>query len=128
MTNPLKHPTYLHVLDDDVIAATTDRRPSHLRDQRQAKQILQQISSETGSSFYDHMSALIKRVLDERPANIMDHFEEFSRRVREEQFKQTENQLQNTYIEPERLNAARRILPILTVSLTPRYRYGILSF
>lgn len=119
MTNPLQNPTYMHVLDDDVIAATTDRRPSQQRDQRQAKQILQQVSSETGSSVYDHMSALIKRILDERPANIMDHFEDFSRRVREEQhFKQTEDRLQTTYIEPERLNAARRILPILTASLT----------
>lgn len=118
MTNPLRHPTYLHVLDDDVIAATTDRRPSLQRDQRQAKQILQQVSSETGSSVYDHMSALIKRILEERPANVMDHFEEFSRRVREEHFKQTDDRLQTTYIEPERLNAARRIIPILTVGCT----------
>lgn len=115
MTNPLQHPTYLHVLDDDVIAATTDRRPSLLRDHRQAKQILQQVSSETGYSVYDHMSALIKRILDERPTNVMDHFEEFSRKVREEHFKQTDDRLQITYIEPERLNAARRIIPILTV-------------
>lgn len=35
---------------------------------------------------FDHISDIIKRVIDERPPNIIDFFEEFSRNVREQKF------------------------------------------
>lgn len=117
MTNPLHQPTYQHILDDDVISATEDRRPSITRDKRQAKLILQETSSETGQSLYDHLTTLLKRILEDRPPNVIDYFEDFSRQVREEHFRLTENLLQETFIEPERLQAARNLLPILSVKL-----------
>lgn len=33
---------------------------------------------------FDHLSDIIKRVIDERPPNVIDFFEEFSRNVREQ--------------------------------------------
>lgn len=117
MTNPLQQPTYQHILDDDVIDASENRKTSVTRDKRQAKLILQETSADTGQSLYDHLAALIKRILEDRPPNVIDYFEDFSRQVREEHFRLTENILQETFIEPERLQAARNILPILSVNI-----------
>ncbi|XP_054726156.1 radial spoke head protein 6 homolog A [Anastrepha obliqua] len=49
-----------------------------------AKAIMQQYSSISGDNLFDHLSDIIKRVIDERPPNVIDFFEEFSRNVREQ--------------------------------------------
>ncbi|XP_067617594.1 radial spoke head protein 6 homolog A [Eurosta solidaginis] len=49
-----------------------------------AKAIMQQFSSISGDNLFDHLSDIIKRVIDERPPNVIDFFEEFSRNVREQ--------------------------------------------
>uniref|UniRef100_A0A1I8NR69 Radial spokehead-like protein n=1 Tax=Stomoxys calcitrans TaxID=35570 RepID=A0A1I8NR69_STOCA len=49
-----------------------------------AKSIMQQYSSISGDNLFDHLSDIIKRVIDERPPNVIDFFEEFSRKVREQ--------------------------------------------
>lgn len=115
MTNPVFKPTFHHVLDDDVIEATTDRRPSMCRDSRTAKLILQETGGDSGTSVYDHLSTIIKRVLEDRPPNVIDYFEDFSRQLREEHYKASDITLQKTFIEPERLLAAQMILPMLKV-------------
>ncbi|XP_037947711.1 radial spoke head protein 4 homolog A-like [Teleopsis dalmanni] len=51
-----------------------------------AKAILQKYSTETGNNLFDHLSDIIKHVLDERPENTIDFFEEYSRKVRKEKF------------------------------------------
>lgn len=48
MANPPVYKTLQHVLDDDVIRATEDRRPSSPRDQKNAKVILQECSTDSG--------------------------------------------------------------------------------
>ncbi|XP_011205397.1 radial spoke head protein 4 homolog A isoform X1 [Bactrocera dorsalis] len=49
-----------------------------------AKAIMQQYSTISGDNLFDHLADIIKRVIDERPPNIIDFFEEFSRNVREQ--------------------------------------------
>ncbi|XP_014095097.2 radial spoke head protein 6 homolog A isoform X2 [Bactrocera oleae] len=49
-----------------------------------AKAIMQQYSTISGDNLFDHLSDIIKRVIDERPPNVIDFFEEFSRNVREQ--------------------------------------------
>lgn len=119
MANPLFHKTYQHVLDDDVVQATEDRRPSLARDFRIAKLILSENSDDTGDSLYDHLVAIIKRTLDERPPNVIDYFEDFSRQIKEERYKTSEKYLQETYIEPIRLLTAKKILATLIASPLP---------
>ncbi|XP_034650214.1 LOW QUALITY PROTEIN: radial spoke head protein 4 homolog A [Drosophila subobscura] len=51
-----------------------------------AKAIMQQYSTLSGDNLFDHLSDIIKRVIDERPPNVIDFFEEFSRNVREQKF------------------------------------------
>ncbi|XP_034479083.1 radial spoke head protein 4 homolog A [Drosophila innubila] len=51
-----------------------------------AKAVLQQYSTLSGDNLFDHLSDIVKRVIDERPPNVIDFFEEFSRNVREQKF------------------------------------------
>lgn len=112
MANPLQHPQHLHILDEDVIAATTDRRPTLARDRRQAQLVLQEHMGDSGLSVYEHMTAMLKRLLDDRPANVMDYFEEFSRQVRSEKVLLNENRLRPTFVESEKLAVTHLLMPI----------------
>lgn len=116
MANPLFTKVQQHILDDDVIQATVDRRPSLARDFRIAKLILQETSQDTGDSLYGHLVDIIKRTLDERPPNVADYFEDFSRQIKEHRYKSSETYLHCTYIESERILTAKNILKMLTVS------------
>lgn len=115
MANPLFQKTHKHILDDDVIQATSDRRPSVARDLRVARLILSECSKDTGDCVYDHLSELIKKIIDDRPPNVIDYFEEYSRQMREERFRMDENFFQTTYVEPERILVAKRMLEYLKV-------------
>jgi radial spoke head protein 4A len=87
--------------------------PSLRKDLQNAKLLLQQRSDGSGDSLYDHLSRVISKVIDERPKNVIDHFELFSERVRVENFQMQEVKLANAYKEPERLEKARQRLPVL---------------
>ncbi|XP_055847811.1 radial spoke head protein 6 homolog A-like [Episyrphus balteatus] len=51
-------------------------------DYKKFKTILQQSSSRSGDNLFDHLVEVIKRIIDERPVNVTDYFEQFSRNVR----------------------------------------------
>lgn len=87
--------------------------PSLKKDLQNAKLLLQNCSVDSGDSLYDHLSNVIGKVIDERPKNVVDYFEEFSQRVREETFRLNEIILEKAYQEPERLEIANKILPSL---------------
>lgn len=116
MSNPLHHKQPAHILDEDVVAASADRRPSMARDLRQAKLILQENSGASGDSVYDHMSVLLRRILAERPPDVIDYFEEYSQQVRLERLHVDDNRLRETFVEPHRLAASQFLVPLLTVS------------
>ncbi|XP_055905289.1 radial spoke head protein 4 homolog A-like [Eupeodes corollae] len=54
----------------------------HYLNYEKFKAILQQSSTKSGDNLYDHLVAIIKRIIDERPINVIDYFEQFSRNVR----------------------------------------------
>lgn len=87
--------------------------PTLKKDLQNAKLLLQNCSVDSGDSLYDHLSNVIGKVIDERPKNVVDYFEEFSQRVREETFRLNEIILEKAYQEPERLEFAKKILPSL---------------
>uniref|UniRef100_A0A1A9VG21 Radial spokehead-like protein n=1 Tax=Glossina austeni TaxID=7395 RepID=A0A1A9VG21_GLOAU len=68
-----------------------------------AKSIMQQFSSISGDNLYDHLSDIIKRIIDERPPNVIDFFEEFSRSVREQKFHLPERFPPNAVFEESRM-------------------------
>lgn len=94
------------------IASSNEALPSLKRDLLNAKLFLQQ-SGAKGDSLFDHLSNVIAKVIDERPKNVVDYFEQFSERVRSEKFQMSEQTLEDAYKEPERLALARKLLPML---------------
>lgn len=91
----------------------TDAVPSLRKDLQNAKLFLQQSSSASGDSLYQHLSRVIAKVIDERPKDVVDYFELFSERVRAQNFQAQEVRLEDAYKEPERLEIAQRRLAML---------------
>ncbi|CAO1393733.1 unnamed protein product [Diamesa serratosioi] len=98
--------------------------PTLKKDLQNAKLFLQNCSLESGDSLYDHLSNVIGKVIDERPKNVVDYFEEFSQCVREEKFRLNEIILEKAYQEPERLAFAKKILPSL-INFKPNSMYDV---
>lgn len=66
---------------------------------------------------FDHLSDIIKRVIDERPPNVIDFFEEFSRNVREQKFHVPERFPPNGVFRDFRMyKPAKRILQAIKVN------------
>lgn len=95
------------------MSSNEEALPSLKRDLQNAKLFLQQSSGASGDSLFDHLSNVIAKVIDERPKNVVDYFEQFSERVRLESFRMSEQPLENAYKEPERLALAQKLLPML---------------
>lgn len=90
--------------------------PCLKKDLQNSLLFLQQ-SGASGDSLFDHLSNVIAKVIDERPKNVVDYFEQFSERVRLENFSLNENLLEEGYKEPARLCKALRVLPALVEKL-----------
>ncbi|XP_063709118.1 radial spoke head protein 6 homolog A [Culicoides brevitarsis] len=73
-------------LESNVIREIKPKIPDHEKDFTQAKMILKQISVESGESLYDHLAEIIQRALCDRPRNVMDNFEDFSRKIRQNRY------------------------------------------
>lgn len=58
------------------------------------------------------MSEIIHKVLDEKPANVIDYFEEFSRKIRTERFQLDEKLSGISHVDPDRLEKAKSIISI----------------
>lgn len=106
-------PNYPQVLEEDVIQLTENRKPHISRDIITAKLILKECSGDTGDCLYDHLSDIIKRVVDEKPSNVVDYFEQYSQQIKEDKFRMNENLLEDTYVEPERLKTAKKLFDSL---------------
>ncbi|XP_018396304.1 PREDICTED: radial spoke head protein 4 homolog A [Cyphomyrmex costatus] len=92
------------VLSDDI--------PSVKHDIRRAKLFLQKHSTESGDSLYDHLIELLAKVLAERPSNVVDIFEEYSRKLKEERFKIKSDYLQDLYIPPMQYDDAKKLIKL----------------
>jgi len=66
---------------------------------------------------FDHLSDIVKRVIDERPPNVIDFFEEFSRNVREQKFHVPERFPPNGVFADSRMfRPAKKILQAIKAS------------
>lgn len=64
---------------------------------------------------YDHLTEVVAKILAERPKNICDVFEEYSRKVKEERFKTQNNHLRDIYVPPAQYEAAKKIIKLFKV-------------
>lgn len=94
------------------MSSNPEALPSLKKDLQNSLLFLQQRGA-SGDSLFDHISKVIAKVVDERPQNVVDHFELFSERVRLETFEMNENLLAEAYKEPSRLAIALKLLPKL---------------
>ncbi|CAG9772460.1 unnamed protein product [Ceutorhynchus assimilis] len=78
-----------------------------------AKTFLQTASTETGANLYDHLAELLDKILAERPQNVIDLFEDYSRKVKEQRFKPSTDHLEDIYVSPGAYELADRMLRAL---------------
>lgn len=103
-------------IEEDVIKdSIKNKKPTTERDYVITKTFLKQ-QSEGGDNVYDHLKSILSKVIDERPKNVMDYFEEFSRVVRKEKNRNSNSLLSNTYEEPDSLKCAKTLLNCFSVS------------
>lgn len=103
--------------EEDVIKdAIKNNKPTIQRDLVITKTFLKQQSA-GGDNVYDHLRSILCKVIDERPKNVMDYFEEFSRVVGMEKNRNSNSLLADTYVEPDSLKCAKTHLRCFNVSL-----------
>ncbi|XP_020297326.1 radial spoke head protein 6 homolog A, partial [Pseudomyrmex gracilis] len=96
----------------NVEEALPDDVPSVEHDVRRAKKFLQEHSSESGDSLYDHLTELLAKILAERPRNAVDNFEEYSRKLKEERFKSKTDHLRDQYVPPVQYEDAKKLIKL----------------
>ncbi|KAG5894541.1 hypothetical protein JTB14_026829 [Gonioctena quinquepunctata] len=100
-----------YVLQDEEEGAP--QIPNYEHEFSNAKAFLQMASTNTGDNMYDHLSDVLNKILAERPENVIDFFEEYSRKVKERRFKPMTDHLEDMYVSPGRLDLANKMLPML---------------
>lgn len=101
--------------EEDVIKdAIRNKEPSVARDLTITKTFLKQ-QSKGGDNVWDHLSSILCKIIDERPTNVMDDFEEFNRIVRRDKNRNPNTLLATTYVEPDSLKRAKTFLQCLIV-------------
>lgn len=66
---------------------------------------------------YDHLVDIIKKIIVERPKNVVDNFEEFSRRIRQDRYRSDERTQRGFYQTNYRMDVSAEILAGLVVSI-----------
>lgn len=56
---------------------------------------------------------MLNKILAERPENVIDFFEEYSRKVKEKRFKPLTDHLEDIYVAPGRYEMAMKLMPLL---------------
>lgn len=70
---------------------------------------------------YDHLTDVLNKILAERPENVIDFFEEYSRKVKEKRFKPMTDHLEDIFVPPGRYVMANKLLPLLKVTSPTAY-------
>lgn len=86
-----------------------------------AKAFLQKCSTLTGDNLYDHLTDVLNKILAERPENVIDFFEEYSRKVKERRFKPLTDHLEDIFVPTARYELTLKILPFLRVSIITKF-------
>lgn len=56
---------------------------------------------------------MLNKIIAERPENVIDFFEEYSRKVKEKRFKPLTDHLEDIYVPPGRYEMATKLMPLL---------------
>lgn len=72
-----------------------DQTNSENRHLTNAKSYLLSVSTKTGLNLYDHLASVFTKILDERPENVVDTFEDISRNEKKTKFTSNVDTVQN---------------------------------
>lgn len=64
---------------------------------------------------YDHLIELLAKILAEQPPNVVDIFEEYSKKLKEERFKIKMDHLRDLYISPVQYDDAKKLIKLFQV-------------
>ncbi|XP_044729060.1 radial spoke head protein 4 homolog A [Chrysoperla carnea] len=78
-----------------------------------AKAFLQKPSLFTGDNLFDHLSDLLNKILSERPQNIIDFFEDYSRKVKECRYRNATDHLRDIYEQTEEVEDSIKLKPLI---------------
>ncbi|KAJ8954788.1 hypothetical protein NQ318_014899 [Aromia moschata] len=87
--------------------------PNYEKEFNNAKMFLQMASTVTGDNLYDHLTEVLNKILAERPENVIDFFEEYSRKVKERRFRPLTDHLEDIYVPPGRYDLSNKLMPVL---------------
>ena len=68
---------------------------------------------------YDHLSALITKILADRPKNAVDIFEDYSRKLKDERFRSKTDYLRDLYVPPFQYEEAKKFKKLYQVTRQP---------
>lgn len=66
---------------------------------------------------WDHLSELLKKILNERPKGIADTLEEYSLKIRESRFRDKSDHLRDLFVPPEHYDLSQKLLKLLQVGI-----------
>ncbi|CAG9862562.1 unnamed protein product [Phyllotreta striolata] len=87
--------------------------PAYESEFMNAKMFLQLASTNTGDNLYDHLCETLNKILSERPLNVIDFFEEYSRRIKEKRYRPQTDHLEDIYVSPSSFDVANLMVPML---------------
>lgn len=64
---------------------------------------------------YDHLIELLAKILAEQPQNVVDIFEEYSKKLKEKRFKIKMDHLRDLYISPVQYDDAKKLIKLFQV-------------
>nr|CAD7575243.1 unnamed protein product [Timema californicum] len=64
---------------------------------------------------YDHLTDLLNKIISEQPENVVEYFEEYSRKLKESRFRPETDHLQDVYVPPEDFELAKKLMPMFEV-------------
>ncbi|CAG2064192.1 unnamed protein product [Timema podura] len=64
---------------------------------------------------YDHLTDLLNKIISEKPENVVEYFEEYSRKLKEARFRPETDHLQDFYVPPEDFELANKLMPMFEV-------------
>uniref|UniRef100_A0A1B6CW71 Radial spoke head protein 4 homolog A n=1 Tax=Clastoptera arizonana TaxID=38151 RepID=A0A1B6CW71_9HEMI len=64
-------------------------------------------------SVWSHLNEILRKLLSEKPENVIDYFEEYSRQIKQDRYVQQYGYIQNVFIQPDQLEYSKKLLELL---------------
>lgn len=70
---------------------------------------------------WSHLNDILRKILSERPENVIEYFEEYSRQVKQERYIEQSGYIRDVFMPPEQLEYSTKQLELLEVPSQLKY-------